>query len=145
MNVLMAILLQQLHFNLRTEARLLRLHLHPRQRPQAVLSPNPMTLRPSIRLRLPRIRLRPPRIRLRLQLLLRLPPRKLVAVVVVVVAATTTSEACTCLGVSFLIYSPCLSRATFFYQNGNAGACGQVHQDTDMICAIGECSLGPTQ
>jgi len=26
--------------------------------------------------------------------------------------------------------------ATFFFQNGVAGACGQVHQDTDMICAI---------
>jgi hypothetical protein len=26
--------------------------------------------------------------------------------------------------------------ATFFYQKGNAGACGTVHQDTDMICAI---------
>jgi len=26
--------------------------------------------------------------------------------------------------------------ATFFYQNGVAGACGTVHQDTDFICAI---------
>lgn len=44
----------------------------------------------------------------------------------------------------FFIYSPCLPRATYFYQNGVAGACGQTHQDTDMICAIGECSLRPT-
>ncbi|KAG5634372.1 hypothetical protein H0H81_002205, partial [Sphagnurus paluster] len=26
--------------------------------------------------------------------------------------------------------------ATYFYQNGVAGACGTVHQDTDMIAAI---------
>ncbi len=39
----------------------------------------------------------------------------------------------------FLIYSSCLPRATFFYQKGVAGACGTVHQDTDFICAMGEC------
>jgi expansin (peptidoglycan-binding protein) len=26
--------------------------------------------------------------------------------------------------------------ATFFYQNGVAGACGQVHSDSDFICAM---------
>lgn len=26
--------------------------------------------------------------------------------------------------------------ATFFFQKGNAGACGQVHSDSDIICAI---------
>ncbi|KAH9029944.1 plant expansin [Lactarius pseudohatsudake] len=29
-------------------------------------------------------------------------------------------------------------QATFFYQNGVAGACGKVHSDEDLICAIGE-------
>jgi len=27
--------------------------------------------------------------------------------------------------------------ATFFYQNGNAGACGQYHGDNDLIAAMG--------
>ena len=27
--------------------------------------------------------------------------------------------------------------ATYFYQNGNPGACGQVHSDSDFICAMG--------
>jgi hypothetical protein len=40
-----------------------------------------------------------------------------------------------------LIYSLCLPRATFFTQNGVAGACGTVHQDSDLICAMGERSL----
>ncbi|KAF8197448.1 expansin family protein [Pholiota molesta] len=31
-----------------------------------------------------------------------------------------------------------LSLATFFFQNGVAGACGTVHSDTDMIAAIGD-------
>jgi expansin (peptidoglycan-binding protein) len=39
-----------------------------------------------------------------------------------------------------MIYSLSL-RATFYTQNGNAGACGTVHQDSDFICAIGECTL----
>lgn len=30
------------------------------------------------------------------------------------------------------------SSATFFYQNGVAGACGTVHSDYDMIAAIGQ-------
>jgi hypothetical protein len=46
----------------------------------------------------------------------------------------------------FLFYSLCLHSGTFFYQKGNAGACGTVHKDSDLICAIGECSLKrPTQ
>jgi hypothetical protein len=28
--------------------------------------------------------------------------------------------------------------ATFFFQNGVAGACGRVHKDTDLICAMGQ-------
>ena len=41
-----------------------------------------------------------------------------------------------------LIYSLCLPRGTFYYQNGVAGACGQVHSDSDFICAMGECPVG---
>lgn len=33
-------------------------------------------------------------------------------------------------------------QATFFYQNGVAGACGQVHKDTDFICAIDQARYG---
>ena len=29
--------------------------------------------------------------------------------------------------------------ATFYYQKGNAGACGKVHSDDDLIAAMGEC------
>jgi hypothetical protein len=32
--------------------------------------------------------------------------------------------------------------ATFFFQNGVAGACGQVHQDTDLICAMDSARYG---
>ncbi|KAH9996797.1 RlpA-like double-psi beta-barrel-protein domain-containing protein-containing protein [Russula vinacea] len=32
--------------------------------------------------------------------------------------------------------------ATFFTQNGVAGACGQVHQDTDFICAMDQARYG---
>lgn len=32
--------------------------------------------------------------------------------------------------------------ATFFYQNGNAGACGTVHSDNDFICAIDQARYG---
>lgn len=28
------------------------------------------------------------------------------------------------------------SRGTFFFQNGVAGACGQVHSDSDLIVAL---------
>lgn len=31
--------------------------------------------------------------------------------------------------------------ATFFFQNGVAGACGTVHQDSDLIAAIGSLTL----
>ncbi|KXN86882.1 hypothetical protein AN958_09477 [Leucoagaricus sp. SymC.cos] len=34
--------------------------------------------------------------------------------------------------------------ATFFYQNGNAGACGQVHGDSDFIAAIDADRYGDT-
>lgn len=40
-----------------------------------------------------------------------------------------------------LDHSPRLPRATFFYQGGAAGACGQVHSDNDFICAMGEYPL----
>jgi expansin (peptidoglycan-binding protein) len=32
--------------------------------------------------------------------------------------------------------------ATFFYQDGNAGACGTVHSDNDFICAIDQSRYG---
>jgi expansin (peptidoglycan-binding protein) len=32
--------------------------------------------------------------------------------------------------------------ATFFYQNGNPGACGTVHSDSDFICAIDQARYG---
>ncbi|KAI6028724.1 plant expansin [Pisolithus orientalis] len=32
--------------------------------------------------------------------------------------------------------------ATYFYQNGNAGACGQVHSDSDYICAMDQALFG---
>jgi len=32
--------------------------------------------------------------------------------------------------------------ATYFYQNGNAGACGTVHSDYDYICAIDSARYG---
>ncbi|KAF9246308.1 plant expansin [Melanogaster broomeanus] len=32
--------------------------------------------------------------------------------------------------------------ATYFYQNGVAGACGTVHQDTDYICAMDQALYG---
>jgi rare lipoprotein A (peptidoglycan hydrolase) len=32
--------------------------------------------------------------------------------------------------------------ATFFYQNGNAGACGQVHSDSALICAMDQARYG---
>jgi expansin (peptidoglycan-binding protein) len=32
--------------------------------------------------------------------------------------------------------------ATFFYQGGNAGACGTVHSDNDYICAIDQARYG---
>jgi hypothetical protein len=32
--------------------------------------------------------------------------------------------------------------ATFFFQNGVAGACGQIHQDTDLICAMDSARYG---
>ncbi|KAJ3999133.1 hypothetical protein F5050DRAFT_1739769 [Lentinula boryana] len=32
--------------------------------------------------------------------------------------------------------------ATFFYQNGNAGACGQVHSDSDFIVALDQTRYG---
>ncbi|KIJ16932.1 hypothetical protein PAXINDRAFT_168369 [Paxillus involutus ATCC 200175] len=32
--------------------------------------------------------------------------------------------------------------ATYFYQNGVAGACGTIHQDTDYICAIDQIRYG---
>lgn len=32
--------------------------------------------------------------------------------------------------------------ATFFYQNGNKGACGQVHSDNDFICAMDQARYG---
>ncbi|OAX41951.1 barwin-like endoglucanase [Rhizopogon vinicolor AM-OR11-026] len=32
--------------------------------------------------------------------------------------------------------------ATFFYQDGNAGACGTVHSDNDYICAIDQARYG---
>lgn len=38
---------------------------------------------------------------------------------------------------SFLHYS-----ATFFYQDGNPGACGAVHSDNDFICAIDQDRYG---
>ena len=41
------------------------------------------------------------------------------------------------LKLNFLVYS-----ATFFTQNGVAGACGTVHQDSDMIAAIDESRYG---
>jgi len=132
------LLLHQVHLRLRRQTHLLRFHLHPRQSPPTLLSPKVTRLR----LRLPRLRLqllpRPSR-------LLRLPPPKPVAVVVTTVA-TTTSEASTYLGVCSYWFTHCLPRATFFDQKGVAGACGTVHQDSDLICAIGKCSLeGPTQ
>jgi hypothetical protein len=136
------LLLHQVPLSLPRQTHLLRLHPHPRQSPQTLLSAKAITLRP--RPRLPRLRLqllpRPSR-------LLRLTPPKPVtvaAVVAVAVAATCTREGSTYLDVSFfffLIYSLCLPRATFFTQNGVAGACGKVHQDSDLICAMGECSL----
>jgi hypothetical protein len=95
MNVMMAIIrspllpLHQLQPSLRTQTHLLRLHLHPRQSPQPVVSQKPMTLRRRRRLRLPRLRLQlTPRPSRRL----RLPPRKPVAAVV---AATCTRVAST--------------------------------------------------
>lgn len=39
----------------------------------------------------------------------------------------------------FLRISDCHPSATFFFQKGNPGACGQVHSDSDLIAAIGEC------
>lgn len=30
------------------------------------------------------------------------------------------------------------SSITYFLQKGVAGACGTVHQDTDLICALGQ-------
>lgn len=32
--------------------------------------------------------------------------------------------------------------ATYFYQNGNAGACGTVHSDSDFICAMDQTRYG---
>jgi hypothetical protein len=135
-------LLHQVHLSLRRQPHL-RLRLHPRQSPQAVLSPKAMTVRLHLHLRL-RLHL----LRLRLQLLPRrsrlllLPPLKLVAVAVVTtVAAMRTGEASTYLGVCSFWFTHCLPRATFFTQNGVAGACGVIHQDSDLICALGECSL----
>lgn len=32
--------------------------------------------------------------------------------------------------------------ATYFYQNGNAGACGKVHSDSDYICAMDQARYG---
>jgi hypothetical protein len=137
------LLLHQVHLRLRRQTHLLRLHLHPRQSPPTLLSPKVTRLRLRLlRLRLPRLRLqllpRPSR-------LLRLPPPKPVAVVVATVA-TCTVEASTYLGVCSYWFTHCLPRATFFYQKGQAGACGTVHSDGDLICAIGECSFErPTQ
>ena len=33
------------------------------------------------------------------------------------------------------------SSGTYYYQNGVAGACGNVHQDTDPICALRQCGF----
>ena len=38
----------------------------------------------------------------------------------------------------FLRITDCRPSATFFYQKGNAGACGKVHSDDDLIAAMGE-------
>ena len=38
----------------------------------------------------------------------------------------------------FLRITDCRPSATFFYQKGIAGACGQVHSDDDLIAAMGE-------
>lgn len=134
------LLLHQVHLRLRRQTHLLRLHLHPRQSPPTLHSPKVTRLRPH--LRLPHLRLqllrRPSR-------LLRLPPPKPVAVVVATVATFIVVES-TYLGVCSYRFTHCLPRGTFFYQNGNAGACGTVHSDKAFICAIGECSLDrPTQ
>lgn len=129
--LLLLLLLHQVHLRLRRQTHLLRLHLHPRQGPPSLVSPKVTRL-----LRLPRLRLqllpRPSR-------LLRLPPPKPVAVVVATVA-TCIVEASTYLGVCSYWFTHCLPRATYFTQNNTPGACGIVHQDSDMICAIGECS-----
>ena len=57
--------------------------------------------------------------------------------------ALPTLVACTYSSLSFLsvLEYVHLSRATFFYQDGNPGACGQVHSDSDFICAMGEYPL----
>jgi len=42
----------------------------------------------------------------------------------------------------FLRITDCRPSATFFYQYGNLGACGEKHSDDDLIAAIGECVFG---
>ena len=155
MDVMMAILpsprllLHQVLLSLRRPLRrpyLLQLQLHLRQSPQAVLSSKAMTFRLRLRHhhRLRHLRLR---LLLRLSLLLRLPPPKPAAVAVAMaVAVMCIREECTYLGICSFYFAHCFPRGTFFYQNGVAGACGTVHQDSDLICAMGECLLArPTQ
>jgi len=40
------------------------------------------------------------------------------------------------------MYSNLHCSATYFYQNGNAGACGTVHSDSDFICAMDQALYG---
>jgi hypothetical protein len=42
----------------------------------------------------------------------------------------------------FLRITDCHPSATYYTQNGNAGACGETHSDDDFIAAIGECDFG---
>jgi hypothetical protein len=42
---------------------------------------------------------------------------------------------------SYVQIIDCRPSGTYYWQNGNAGACGQHHADTDMIVAIGEWSF----
>src|SRR6266702_4914772 len=68
------------------------------------------------------------------------PPPRPFPILPRVVVSTLVASTCATLSLPIPKYvRP--PRALFFNQNGVAGACGQVHSDSDFICAIGECSL----
>lgn len=134
------LLLHQVHFNPCTRRHPI-LPLHPRLRPRPLLKHPKITLLHMTDQLLPRPLRRHP-LRRRHQLPLRrlhqLPlPLKLAATVKISLGACTYFQV-----FSFILYhSSCLRSATWFLQHNTAGACGQVHSDSDLICAIGEYPL----